>query len=133
MIRANGSLSLVHSASTVTGFEWTRGKNLFYGYYGGVYIGKNLALDANGKTLIGYGSDRERRAEPGHPGNHLRHQYDADEELQVGRPESDVPILVSPTESVACDGYGAHQRKRCRWAFVNLRYTLPGSAPTMGK
>ena len=65
IIRANGSLSLVHSGSTVTGFEATVGKTLFYGYYGGVYIGKNMALDANGTTKIGYGpisSDGQNRA-----------------------------------------------------------------------
>ena len=65
MIRANGSLSLVHSGSTVSGFEATVSNTLFYGYYGGVYIGKNLARDANGTTLIGYGpisSDGQNRA-----------------------------------------------------------------------
>jgi hypothetical protein len=35
IIRANGTASLVHSASTVTGLEITAGKTLFYGYYGG--------------------------------------------------------------------------------------------------
>ena len=58
ILRANGSISPVHSGSTVSGFEYTAGKTmptLLYAYYGGVYIGRNTALDANGKTLIGYG------------------------------------------------------------------------------
>jgi hypothetical protein len=64
MIRANGDLSLIRSGSTVTGFEATAGKTLFYGYYGGVYIAKNNARDTNG-ALIGYGgisSDGQNRA-----------------------------------------------------------------------
>ena len=83
IIRANGSLSLVHSASTVTGFEATAGKTLFYGYYGGVYIGKNMALDANGKTDR-IRTDFQRRPEPRHSGNHLRHQHDARERRRSG-------------------------------------------------
>ena len=31
------------------------GKFQFYGYYGGIAIEKNTALDANGTTLIGWG------------------------------------------------------------------------------
>jgi len=65
MIRADGSIGLVHSGSTVSGFEANVGNTLFYGYYGGVYIGKSLARDANGTTLIGYGpisSDGQNRA-----------------------------------------------------------------------
>jgi hypothetical protein len=38
------------------GFEATAGKTLVCSYYGGVYIGKNMAFDANGTTEIGYGS-----------------------------------------------------------------------------
>lgn len=132
MIRSNGELSLIHSASTVTGFEWTRGRNLLYVYYGGVYVPKNMALDANGKSLIGYGSianDGQNRAiqeitfgtnttlakSPKWGGLNLMFQYSY---LQRN------PWLVtgtSPTNANASMG------------FVNLRYTLPGSAPTMGK
>src|SRR6202011_2769033 len=64
IIRANGDLSLVKSASTVTGIELTAGKTLFYAYYGGIFIGKNIALDANGTSRIGYGpltSDGQNR------------------------------------------------------------------------
>ena len=65
IIRANGTPSLVHSGSTVTGLEVTAGKTQYYAYYGGVYIAKNMALDANGTTKIGYGpisSDGQNRA-----------------------------------------------------------------------
>ncbi|MGA2183377.1 MAG: hypothetical protein ABSH47_10130 [Bryobacteraceae bacterium] len=53
--RANGDLSPVIAASTVDGIEFQANKNaLLYGYYGGAYIDKNVALDTTGK-YIGYG------------------------------------------------------------------------------
>jgi hypothetical protein len=56
IIRGDGSISLVHSASTVDGFEYqATSKLLLYSYYGGTYIGRNGAVDQDGKTLIGYG------------------------------------------------------------------------------
>jgi hypothetical protein len=132
IIRANGTVSLVHSASTVTGLEVTAGKTLFYGYYGGVYIGRNMALDANGTTKIGYGpiaSDGQNRAiqEITFGTNttlaknakwgalNLMFQYSY---LQRN------PWLVTGTNPTNAS---------LSMGFVNLRYTLPGSAPTMGK
>jgi len=132
IIRANGTASLVHSASTASGFEWTHNKSLFFGYYGGVYIARNIALDANGTTKIGYGgisNDGQNRAiqEITFGENYtiarsakwgalnLIFQYSY---LQRN------PWLVtgtSPTNASLSMG------------FFDLRYTLPGSAPTMGK
>ena len=34
--------------------RWPR-RRLLYAYFGGIWIGKNAALDANGTTKIGYG------------------------------------------------------------------------------
>ncbi len=58
MVRADGSISPIHTYSTVDGFEWTLHKNtLLYGYYGAVYIKRDVGIDTTGKTpaLIGYG------------------------------------------------------------------------------
>jgi hypothetical protein len=56
IVRANGTISPIHTYSTVDGFEaQVTKKVLLYGYYGGMYVGRNVAVDANGKTLIGYG------------------------------------------------------------------------------
>jgi hypothetical protein len=55
IVRADGTLSPIHTFSTVDGFEAQVSKStLLYGYYGGVDIGKNVAIDSNGKP-IGYG------------------------------------------------------------------------------
>jgi hypothetical protein len=132
IIRANGTASLVHSASTVSGFEWTHNKSLFFAYYGGVYIARNMALDANGTTKIGYGgisSDGQNRAiqELTFGENYtiaksakwgalnLIFQYSY---LQRN------PWLVTGT---------APTNASLSMGFFDLRYTLPGSAPTMGK
>ena len=131
ILRSNGDISLVHSGSTVTGFEATVGKTLFYGYYGGVYIQKNLAIDTNG-AKIGYGpiaSDGQNRAiqeatfgtnttlmrDPKWGAVNLMFQYSY---LQRN------PWLVTGTAPT-----DAH----VHMGFFNLRYTLPGSAPTLGK
>ncbi len=55
VVRADGTISPVHTYSTVDGFELNLTKNtLLTAYYGGVYIGRNSTVDTNGK-LVGYG------------------------------------------------------------------------------
>jgi len=127
IIGANGNLSLVHSASSVTGFEATARNTMFYAYYGGVYIGKNLAVDSTGK-FVGYGpiaSDGQNRAiqEVTFGSNttlakdsrwgalNLMFQYSY---LQRN---PWLALGTAPTNASLSMG------------FVNLRYTLPGSAP----
>ena len=55
VVRANGALSPIHSGGFVEGFEFTRKNWLLYAYYGGIYIQKNVTVDANGTSLVGYG------------------------------------------------------------------------------
>jgi hypothetical protein len=132
IIRANGTASLVHSASTASGFEWTTNKNLFYMYYGGVYVGKNMALDANGTTKIGYGPI-------GNDGQNRTIQ-----EFTVG---TNTTLAKSPKWGALNLMFQYSYLQRNPWlvtgtsptnaslsmGFVNLRYTLPGVAPTIGK
>lgn len=55
IVRADGSISPVHSYSTVDGFEANITKNTVISMlYGGGYFGRDTAVDTNGK-LIGYG------------------------------------------------------------------------------
>ena len=55
IIRADGSISPVHAGGFTEGFEANVKNTLLYGYWGGTYVGRDVALDANGTTLIGYG------------------------------------------------------------------------------
>jgi hypothetical protein len=126
IIGGTGQLSLVHSGSTVSGFEWTAGKTLFYGYYGGVYVAKNLAVDTTGK-LIGYGpisSDGQNRAI---------------QEVTFG---SNTTLARSPRWGALNLMFQYSYLQRNPWlatgtapsnahldmGFINLRYTLPGAA-----
>jgi hypothetical protein len=131
IVRADGSPSLVHSASTVSGFEATFKNFAPYVYYGGIYIGRNMALDANGTTRIGYGF-------PGSANSQNR---------------SIQEITAGWTHTIWRDGkFGALQWMaqyayffRNPWAITpgtpknahenvgwfNLRYVLPGTAPTV--
>jgi hypothetical protein len=131
IVRADGSPSLVHSASTVSGFEATIKNVQPYIYYGGVYASRNTAFDLDGKTRIGYGYT-------GSPNSQNR---------------SIQEITFGWTHTLWRDGkYGALQYMaqyayffRNPWyvalnapknahetaIWFNLRYVLPGSAPTI--
>ncbi len=132
IIRGNGSLSLVHSASTVTGFEANVGKTLVYGYYGGVYIPKNLALDANGTTKIGYGpisSDGQNRAIQ-------EITFGTNTTLAKDAKWGALNLMFQYSylqRNPWLAAVGAPTNAHVDMGFVNLRYTLPGSAPTLGK
>jgi hypothetical protein len=131
IVQANGKPSFIHSGSTVSGFEYQRNNTQLYSYYGGIYIKRNTALDANGTTPIGYGFT-------GSPNSHNRTTQEGTAGL---------------TQTIWRDGkYGALQLMlqyayffRNPWfvaagapknthqnaAWFNVRYVLPGSAPTI--
>ncbi|HLH41367.1 MAG TPA: hypothetical protein VKV74_00175 [Bryobacteraceae bacterium] len=131
IIRADGSPSLLHSGSTVSGFEATMGKFAPYVYYGGIYIGRDTALDANKTSYIGYGY-------PGSPNSQNRSiqeitagwthtiwrdgRYGALQEMVQYAYFFRNPWFVAPNAPK-----GAHESA----VWFNLRYVLPGSAPTV--
>jgi hypothetical protein len=132
IVRGDGSPSVVNSGSTVTGFEAQATKDTqIYGYYGGVYVQRNVAIDPANGNFIGYGY-------PGSPTsqNRVIHQatfgftrtfwrdpkYGA---LQLMGQYSYLlrhPWNVPPGQPT--DGH-------VHMTFMNLRYLLPGSAPTV--
>jgi hypothetical protein len=132
IVRGDGSPSLIHSGSTVTGFESQATKDvLLYGYYGGVYVQRNVAIDpANGKA-VGYGYAGSPSGQ-----NRVIHQatfgftrtfwkdpkYGA---LQLMGQYSF--LLRQPWSVVAGQPNEAHSNM----IFLNLRYLLPGSAPKL--
>ena len=54
IVNANSTISLLHAGGTVDGFEARWGSWLWYAYYGGIYIGRDTAIDTTGKP-VGYG------------------------------------------------------------------------------
>jgi len=132
IIRSDGSISPIHSGGFNEGFEANLSKNfLLYAYYGDIYIGKNVALDANGTSLIGFGQ---------HGGSQDRNI----QEFTLGYvhtfwkdPKYGALSMITQYEWLnrylwyvaANTPKGGHDNT----IYVDIRYTLPGSAPTMGK
>lgn len=128
MIRGDGSLSLIHAGSTVSGFEATLGKTLFYGYYGGVYIARNLAVDANGKSVIGYGpiaSDGQNRAIQ-------EITFGTNTTLAKDAKWGALNLMFQYSyvqRNPWLAAVGALSNAHLSMGFFNLRYTLPGAPP----
>jgi hypothetical protein len=130
IIRANGSPSLVHSASTVSGFEATIKNFQPYIYYGGIYIDRNTARDTN-NSLIGYGYT-------GSPNSQNRsiqeitagwtHTVWRDAKVGAIQWMAEYAYFFRNPWFVAVNApKNAHETA----LWFNLRYVLPGSAPTI--
>ncbi len=131
IIRADGSLSPIHTGSTVSGVEFTHKNSLLYAYYGGVYVTKNKAFDANGTTPIGYGFA------PATPGQNRSIQegtlgwaqtFWKDGKYGALTLMGQYSYVVRNPWTIAA---GAPEDAHLSMVFLNLRYTLPGSAPAI--
>lgn len=131
IVRANGALSPIHGGSTVDGFEAALGKWQIYGYYGGIFSGKNIALDADGKTPIGWGYVGSSNAQ-----NKAIHEITVGwthtlwRDSRYGALQDMVQyayFLRNPFYEAPNQPGNAHQHA----VWFNLRYVLPGSAPTV--
>jgi hypothetical protein len=133
IVRPDGSLSPVHANATVDGIEYQFKKSLFYGYWGGVYIRKNVALEPATGKWIGYGypgsgSGQNRLIQE--PCFGLTQTFWKNPKfgalqtiIQYSYASRD-PWFV-PTDQPA----SAH----VHMIFADLRYVLPGSAPRVEK
>jgi hypothetical protein len=130
IVRANGTLSLVHSGGTIDGFEARTWKNnlLLYAYYGGIYIGRDVAIDTNGSKVgfgytgspnsqnraineVTFGFNQTLWANPRYGAINAMGQYEW---------LSRVPWFVA---------VGAPKGTHDNTIYFNLRYTLPGGMP----
>jgi len=130
VVRGDGSLSLIHSYSTVQGIEAQVTKStLLYSYYGGVYIQKNIIIDPTTGKQVGYGfvgsgptANRSVQEitggltqtfwkDPKYGGLQFMVQYS-----YLTRHPWSVPTGQPP---------GAH----ASMVFLNLRYLFPGAPP----
>ncbi len=128
IVRADGSISPVKAAGTIDGFEATVKNTLLYGYYGGIFIDKNVAIDTTGKP-IGYGyvgsANSQNRAinevtfgfnqtiwrNPRYGAVNVMGQYEWLERA---------PWYVAA---------GAPKNTHDNTIYFNIRYTLPGAMP----
>jgi hypothetical protein len=140
-IRADGSPSLMHAGSTVDGFEVNHGGNdSFAFYYGLVYVGRDIQLDSTG-CAVGWGyyptttpvcagssSGQNRTIQEGSV-DYIHNFWKSPKygALTVWFQYSYLtrnPWYVAP---------GAPTNGSASMGWFDLRYTLPGSAPTLGK
>src|SRR6266566_2236701 len=138
--RADGSLSPVHVGSTVDGFEFTHRNTILSGYYGLVYIPRNVAIDANGTTHIGWGFSGSPSTPSATSSGHNR-------SIQEGTFAFSQNFWKDPryggltfigqysylTRNPWSVATGQPKNAHASMVWVDLRYTLPGSAPTLGK
>jgi hypothetical protein len=128
VVRADGTISLMHSGGTVDGFESTFGKWLLFGYYGGIYIPRDVAIDTTG-ARIGYGYI-------GSPNS----QNKAIQEATFGfnrtmwrDPRYGAINVIGQWEYLTRDPWfvaaGAPKATHDNTIFFDIRYTLPGSMP----
>jgi hypothetical protein len=131
IVRPDGSLSPIHSGSTVDGFELQAKNTLLYAYYGGVYIGRNFTLDTTAKRpgLAGYGysgSSGGQNRTVQEPTFGITQTFWRDPKygaLQLMAQYS--YVLRYPWFVAGAAPKDAH----ASMVFLNLRYLLPGSAP----
>ena len=134
VVRADGSVSPIHSGGTVDGIEAVVNKNtLLYAYYGGIYVGRNVVVDANGTSLVGYGYRGSANS-----------QNRAIQEVSIGFNQT----LWKDAKYGALNFMGQYEylmRAPWYWAanvaggkgthdntiYFNFRYTLPGGAPAV--
>jgi uncharacterized coiled-coil protein SlyX len=129
---ADGSISLIHASSTVSGFEFTHKKTMIYAYYGGIYVGRNVAIDTSGK-LIGYGytgapaSQNRTIQEP---------TFGFNQTIWKDAKWGAVNFMGQYSYVTRTPWYvaaGQPANASLDMVFFNLRYTLPGTAPTLGR
>ena len=129
IIRGNGTISPIHSDGTIDGVEATIKNTLLYGYYSGIYIGRDTAIDANGKSLIGYGYTGSANS-----------QNRAINEISLGfnqtmwrNPRYGAINLMGQYEWLERDPWyvavGAPKNTHDNTIYINVRYSLPGSMP----
>jgi len=106
---------------------------MIYAYYGGIYVARNTAIDANGTSLIGYGytgasSSQNRTIQEATFGFNQTIWKDA--KWGAVNFMGQYSYLTRNPWYVAS---GGPANASLNMVFFNLRYTLPGSAPTLGK
>ena len=129
---ADGSISLIHASSTVSGFEFTHKKTMIYAYYGGIYVGRNVAIDTNGKP-VGYGytgAPNTQNRTIQEPTIGLNQTIWKDARWGAVNFMAQYSYLTRNPWYVAA---GQPANASLNMVFFNLRYTLPGSAPTLGR
>jgi len=129
VVHSDGSISGVHADGTVDGFEYNATKNLLlYAYYGGIYIGREALLDANGTTRIGYGYTGSANSQ-----NRVINEVSFGFNQTLWKsPKYGAINFMGQYEYLMRDPWyvaaGAPKNTHDNTIYFNLRYSLPGAA-----
>jgi len=128
VVNANATMSLLHSGGTVDGFEARFGRTLLFAYYGGIYVGRDTVIDANGK-LVGYGyvgsaNSQNRAIQEGTFGFN---------QTMWANPRFGAINLIGQYEYLTREPWyvapSAPGQAHDSTIYFDVRYTLPGSMP----
>jgi hypothetical protein len=129
IVRGDGSLSLVHAGSTIEGFEARVKYTLLYGYYSGIYIGRNSAFDANGTTRVGYGYSGSSNSQ----NRDIQEITFGFNQTMWSNPRYGAINVMGQYEWLLREPWfvaaGAPKETHDNTIYFNVRYTLPGSMP----
>jgi len=129
VVRANGSLSPIHAGGTVDGFEARIKNMLLFAYYGGIYIGRDVAIDANGTSLVGYGYTGSANSQ----NKAIQEATFGFNQTMWANPRYGAINLIGQYEYLTRDPWfvaiGAPRATHDNTIFFDVRYTLPGAMP----
>ena len=130
IVRGDGTLSPIHAGGFNEGFEATAGKFLIFGYYGAAYARRNVSIDTNG-SLVGYGyrgaSNSQNKTIQEVTGGFNQTIW---KDAKYGA----LNIITQYAWFVRNPWYIAPNTPKAAHlttVWFDVRYTLPGSAPTM--
>lgn len=124
VVRPNGSLSAVHAASGIGGFEYQADPSwLLYGYYGGAYFQHNFATTPTGDVGFGFpgsSSSANRAIQEGTIG--LIHTFWKQSNAGSLALITQYSYLVRSPWAITA---GSPRNAKSNMVWVDLRYTLP--------
>jgi hypothetical protein len=128
VLRADGSISPIHSGGTTDGLELTIRNTLLYAYYGGAYAERNVAVDTNG-SLVGYGyrgsANSNNRVMEELTGGFNQTMWKNPRYGAINLMGQYQYTWREPWYVAINNPKAAHDSA----VYINIRYTLPGSMP----
>jgi hypothetical protein len=131
IVRADGSLSALHADGWVSGLEGTCKNTQLYAYYSGDYIGRNVAIDANGTSLIGYGY---RGAANSQNRSIQEITFGFNQTIWKDAKYGAINLMGQYEYLMRLPWYVAVNAPKAthdNTIYFNVRYTLPGGAPAV--
>lgn len=130
VVKGDGTPAPLHSGSTVDGIEYTYGRTQIGVYGSAVYVGRNTVIDPSTGKLVGYGYAGSAASQ-----NRLIREatFDLNRTIWKDAKYGALNVMFQYsylTRNPWVVASNAPSSARVHMAFLNLRYTLPGSAPS---